>query len=191
MHAAILYIQRSSTRLLLALLRSVQSLCEPMLRLEAVTGFVHPKGDFFPGYSRRFLPTISSIFQDYFDSLQSPPTRFFTQLIKYLNKERKKTREIRFYILPLNSRTFQGFAEYCLEIKDISGLFRISFFFKDIPGIPGAVRTLSKPRLYCHRSTQYIVHLCRSRHSCQRGTNTVYCVRSRHDIPAMYPGVSL
>jgi hypothetical protein len=29
-----------------------------------------------------------------------------------------------------------------LKIKDISGLFRINFFFKDIPGIPGAVRTL-------------------------------------------------
>jgi hypothetical protein len=26
----------------------------------------------------------------------------------------------------------------------------------------------SKPRLYCHRSTQYIVHLCRRCHSCQR-----------------------
>jgi hypothetical protein len=31
----------------------------------------------------------------------------------------------------------------------------------------------SKSRLYCHRSTQYIVHLCRRRHSCQRGTNTI------------------
>jgi hypothetical protein len=31
----------------------------------------------------------------------------------------------------------------------------------------------SKPRLYCHRSTQYIVHLCRRSHSCQRGTNTI------------------
>jgi hypothetical protein len=31
----------------------------------------------------------------------------------------------------------------------------------------------SKPRFYCHRSTQYIVHLCRRRHSCQRGTNTI------------------
>jgi hypothetical protein len=63
-------------------------------------------------------------------------------------KERKKTREIQFYILPLlNSRTFQGFAEYCLQIKDISGLFRISFFFKDIPGIPGAVRTLIKSHI--------------------------------------------
>jgi hypothetical protein len=31
----------------------------------------------------------------------------------------------------------------------------------------------SKPRLYCHRCTQYIVHLCRRRHSCQRGTNTI------------------
>jgi hypothetical protein len=31
----------------------------------------------------------------------------------------------------------------------------------------------SKPRLYCHRSTQYIVHLCRRRHSCQRGTHTI------------------
>jgi hypothetical protein len=31
----------------------------------------------------------------------------------------------------------------------------------------------SKPRLYCHRSTQYIVRLCRWRHSCQRGTNTI------------------
>jgi hypothetical protein len=28
----------------------------------------------------------------------------------------------------LNSRTSQRLAEYCLEIKDISGLFRISFF---------------------------------------------------------------
>jgi hypothetical protein len=31
----------------------------------------------------------------------------------------------------------------------------------------------SKPRLYCHRSTQYIVHLYRRRHSCQRGMNTI------------------
>jgi hypothetical protein len=31
----------------------------------------------------------------------------------------------------------------------------------------------SKPHLYCHRSTQYIVHLCRRCHSCQRDTNTI------------------
>jgi hypothetical protein len=55
----------------------------------------------------------------------------------------------------------------------------------------------SIPRLYCHRSTQYIVHLCRRRHSCQRGTNTIallclLCSSSTpHNIPAMYPGVSL
>jgi hypothetical protein len=61
-------------------------------------------------------------------------------------KERK-LREIQFYIVSLlNSMTFQGFAEYCLEIKDISGLFRISFFFKVIPGIPGAVQTLLQGR---------------------------------------------
>jgi hypothetical protein len=31
----------------------------------------------------------------------------------------------------------------------------------------------SKPRLYCHRFTQYVVHLCRRRHSCQRGMNAI------------------
>jgi hypothetical protein len=45
---------------------------EKSLTAVSITGFVHPKGDFFPGYSRRFLPTISSIFQDYFDSLTLP-----------------------------------------------------------------------------------------------------------------------
>jgi hypothetical protein len=44
-----------------------------------------------------------------------------------------------------------------------------------------------KPRLYCYRSTQYIVHLCRRRHSCQRGTNTIALLCLVCSFSTQYP----
>jgi hypothetical protein len=119
------------------------------------SGFLHLKGDFFPGYSRRFLPTISSI---YFRTILTPRHAataepadqvFHTVSQKY----QQANYRIQFHILPLNSRTFQGFAEYCLEIKDISGS---AFSLKDIQGIPGAVRTLIlSPKLLSQISNRH------------------------------------
>jgi hypothetical protein len=45
----------------------------------------------------------------------------------------------------------------------------------------------SKPRLYCHRSTQYIVHLCMRRCSCQRGTNTIALLCLLCSFSTRYP----
>jgi hypothetical protein len=45
----------------------------------------------------------------------------------------------------------------------------------------------SKPRLYCHRSTQYIVYLCRRRHSCQRGMNTIALLCLLCSFSTWYP----
>jgi hypothetical protein len=91
-----------------------------------------PKGDFFPQFPVHFR-TI----------LPSPPTRFFSFSKISTSKERKLEKYNFIYL---------GF----IKFKDIPGVCRIFFrnqahirviqdqlFFKDIPGIPGAVRTLS------------------------------------------------